>query len=224
MAFDIQERPSDSPFVEAIWQTHTNGGSFTSVAFTHHELVVTQERDKLCFTVRGPETIATPAPIPEDAEIFGIVLKHGTFLSPLPAKNLVDNPVNLPEASNKSFWLHGAAWEMPTFENADTFLARLVREGILLRDDIVTAVLQNQRPALSPRSLERRFVQATGLSQGAILQIERARQAAALLEQGVSILDVVEQTGYFDQPHLNRYLKRLMGQTPAQILKLNQPE
>ena len=224
MKFDFEERPSDSPFVEALWQTHSSGGSFTSVAFSQMELVVTQEQDKIWFTVRGPETKATPAPIPEDADIFGIVLKHGTFLSPLPAKNLVDNPINLPEASSKSFWLHGAAWEMPNFENADTFLARLVREGLLLRDDVVTAVLENQRPALSPRSLERRFVQATGLSQGAIWQIERARQAMALLEQGIPILDVVEKAGYFDQPHLTRYLKRLMGQTPAQILRLNQTE
>jgi Helix-turn-helix domain len=224
MIFDFLERASDSPYVETIWQTRTAGGSFTSVAFSQMELVVTQEKDKISFSVRGPETKATLAPIPEDAVVFGIVLKHGTFLSPLPAKNLVDHSINLPEASRKSFWLHGAAWEMPNFENADTFLARLVREGILVRDDVVTAVLQNQRPALSPRSLERRFVEATGLSQGAIWQIERARQAANLLEQGVPILDVVEQTGYFDQPHLTRYLKRLIGQTPAQILRLNHNE
>jgi hypothetical protein len=224
MKFDFEERPSDSPLVEAIWQTHSSGGSFTSIAQTHMELVVTQEKNRTYFTVRGPETLATPAPVPEDANIFGIVFKHGTFLAPLPNKNLVDNPINLPEASSKSFWLHGAAWEIPTFENADTFLARLVREGLLLQDDVVTAVLQNQRPSLSSRSLERRFVQATGLSQGAIWQIERAQQAAKMLEQGVPILDVVEQTGYFDQPHLTRYLKRLMGQTPAQILRLNQNE
>jgi AraC-like DNA-binding protein len=37
------------------------------------------------------------------------------------------------------------------------------------------------------------------------------------LRQGVSILDTVEQAGYADQPHLTRSLKRLIGQTPAQL-------
>jgi methylphosphotriester-DNA--protein-cysteine methyltransferase len=40
-----------------------------------------------------------------------------------------------------------------------------------------------------------------------------------LLQQGVSILDTVDQAGYFDQPHLTRALKHLMGQTPAQIIR-----
>jgi methylphosphotriester-DNA--protein-cysteine methyltransferase len=51
-------------------------------------------------------------------------------------------------------------------------------------------------------------------------QIERAQQAAALLEQGVSLLDVVYQVGYADQPHMTRSLKRFIGQTPAQIAHL----
>jgi AraC-like DNA-binding protein len=45
-----------------------------------------------------------------------------------------------------------------------------------------------------------------------------------LLEQGVSILDTVEQAGYFDQPHLTRSLKRYVGYTPAQILRLEHQE
>ncbi|NJP11515.1 MAG: helix-turn-helix transcriptional regulator [Leptolyngbyaceae cyanobacterium RU_5_1] len=48
--------------------------------------------------------------------------------------------------------------------------------------------------------------------------IERAWQAATLLEQGISILDTVEQTGYADQSHLTRSLQRLIRQTPAQII------
>src|SRR5579859_5293941 len=55
-------------------------------------------------------------------------------------------------------------------------------------------------------------------------QIERARYATCLLQQGVSILDTVEQAGYFDQPHLTRSLKHYIGQTPAQILQKSRPE
>ena len=46
-------------------------------------------------------------------------------------------------------------------------------------------------------------------------QIERARYATNLLRQGLPILHVAHETGFFDQAHLSRTLKRLIGQTPA---------
>ena len=75
--------------------------------------------------------------------------------------------------------------------------------------------------ALSARTLRRRCLRATGLTPGLIRQIDRARQATALLQRGVSILDTVNETGFFDQPHLTRALRRFMGQTPGEILRAN---
>jgi methylphosphotriester-DNA--protein-cysteine methyltransferase len=49
-------------------------------------------------------------------------------------------------------------------------------------------------------------LRATGLPLRALQSIERARHAAALLQQGVSLLDTVEEAGYFDQSHLTRML------------------
>jgi methylphosphotriester-DNA--protein-cysteine methyltransferase len=66
-------------------------------------------------------------------------------------------------------------------------------------------------------------LQATGLTHGAIHQIERAKLAFNLLQKGVSILDTVEQAGYSDQPHLTKSLKHFVGQTPAQILRSTEP-
>jgi methylphosphotriester-DNA--protein-cysteine methyltransferase len=48
-------------------------------------------------------------------------------------------------------------------------------------------------------------------------QIERARYATRLLRQGISIQDTVHEAGYFDQPHLTRALRSLIGETPARI-------
>jgi methylphosphotriester-DNA--protein-cysteine methyltransferase len=62
------------------------------------------------------------------------------------------------------------------------------------------------------------------LTQGDIRQIERARHAVALLQQGRSILDAVFEAGYSDQPHLTKSLKHFMGQTPAQIIRMNSAE
>jgi AraC-like DNA-binding protein len=77
---------------------------------------------------------------------------------------------------------------------------------------------------MSLRTIQRRFLHATGLTRGTFEQIERARQAVTFLEQGLSIADAVYQVGYADQPHLTRSLKRFIGQTPAQIIRESESE
>jgi AraC-like DNA-binding protein len=219
MVFTIDARPSDSPFVNEVWRARSErAGSFVSIAATHWEMVVTRHHDTTTLTLRGPETTATPLDFPADGEWFGIRFKPGTFVPLLPVGQIVDRGVNLPGAGSRSFWLQGAAWQFPDYENADTFVDRLVREGLLVHDPVVGAALQGDSIDVSPRSAQRRFLQTTGLTQGTIRQIERARQAMGLLQQGVSILDVVDEAGYYDQPHLTRSLKRWLGQTPAQIV------
>ncbi len=99
-----------------------------------------------------------------------------------------------------------------------------MRKGELARDPIVNAALQGHLKDRDPRTLQRHFLRVTGLTQSAVRQIERARYATYLLQQGVSILDTVEQAGYFDQSHLTRSLKYLIGQTPAQIREKSRPE
>ena len=219
--FDMDERPSDSPLVEAVWRSTsgTNPGTFTSVANSHWELVITRQQDRTWVTVRGPETLATPSPIPEEAEFVGIVFKHGAFMPDLPAGTLVDGSIDIPGVSDRAFRLMGRAWQFPDFENADTFIARLVREGLLVTDDVVQDTLRGRLHDLSPRSIQRRFLSATGLTQGTLYQIERAQAAAKLLEQGVPILDTTDQAGFADQSHLTRALRRFWGYTPAQILR-----
>jgi AraC-like DNA-binding protein len=98
-----------------------------------------------------------------------------------------------------------------------------VREELLVRDPVVNAVLRDEARDLSPRTVRHRFLQATGLSKNHIQQIQRAQRAATLLEQGLSIADVVYRAGYADQPHLTRSLKQFVGHTPAQLLRPDKP-
>ena len=221
-----EERPSDSPFVERIWRCHSEcGGSFLSIAESRCELVMTRLQGKMTLTVRGPETKATLlGDCPADGEWLGIRFKPGTFLPHLPARMLVDSTVTLPQASSKSFWLAGSVWQLPDYENADTFVDWLVRSGLLVREPLIAEALQGHLNDLSLRSVQRRFLQVTGVTQSTARQIERARYATLLLQQGVSILDTIEEAGYFDQPHLTRSLKYFIGQTPAQILQKSRPE
>ena len=213
-----EERLSDSPLIERVWRCHSDdAGSFLSIAESRWEMVVTRLQGKVTLTVRGPETKATPVDCPAEGEWLGIRFKLGAMMPHLLASTLVDGSVTLPEATNNSFWLYGSAWQFPDYDNADTFVARLARDGVLLREPVIGAALQGQRQDLSPRSVQRHFLQVAGITQSAARQIERARYATLLLQQGVSIPDTIYAAGYFDQPHLTRSLKYFIGQTPAQI-------
>lgn len=215
----FEDRPSDSPFVERVWRSHsTRAGTFVSVAASHCGLVVTRVGGSMRVTLRGPETKPSVADCPADGEWLGIQFALGSFLPRHPAATLRDRQdVDLPAASDRTFWLSGSAWEYPSFENAESFVARLVEAGLLARDPAVTAALDGDENALSRRSAQRHFLFATGMTHSAYRQIERARCAANLLRQGASIQDTIDRTGYFDQAHLTRSLRRLIGETPARI-------
>jgi hypothetical protein len=226
MDLTAEERFSDSPYIDRVWHTHSGeGGSFISVANSSWGMVVTKMRGRTMLTMRGPEIRATPAGAPPDAEFFGIQFKPGTLMPDFPARRLMDRAdVTLPAASSGTFWLKGAAWEFPDFENVETFVERLMRDELLVYDTAVSDVLQGHGTGLSLRTVQRRLLQATGLTQGRLYQIERARYATLLLKQGVSILDTVALAGYFDQPHLTRALRHFIGQTPAQLVNANRTE
>jgi hypothetical protein len=225
MMFNFEERFSDSPFVERIWRAQTERtGPFLSIAASHWEMVISKHHGNTTVTVRGPETKVTPFDVTfTGGEYLGIIFKHGTVLPYLPADAIVDGNVDLPNASGKSFWLNGLTWQFPSYENSDTFVDRLVREDLLVRDSVVQSALRGEPQELSPRSIQRRFIRATGLTHGALRQIERARQATILLQEDVSILDTVDMLGYADQAHLTRALKYFIGKTPTQIIRNTEP-
>src|SRR5260221_5255683 len=154
------------------------------------------------MTVRGPETRATPlGDGPGGGEWLGILLKLGTFLPLLPTRPRVAGEVIFPAVSRNSFWLFGSAWQLPDYDNTDTFIDWLVRKGLLAREPVVDAALQGHLKDRSLSTIQRRFLRATGLTQSAARQIERARYATHLLQQGVSILDTGFEAGQFHQTH-----------------------
>jgi AraC-like DNA-binding protein len=231
-SFSFEERPSGSPFIETIWRTpiatipptrNENSGPYIFPAVRHWGLVVAKQNGKKTITMWGPGTKATPALCPRESEIFGIIFKQGAFMPHLPLSIVRDRrDVTLPEATSKSFWLNGSAWQFPDYENADTFVDRLVRCDLLVRDEMVDSVLQGQLKDVSLRTAQRRFLQATGLTHNTVRQMERARFAKGLLQHGISILDTIAQAGYYDQAHLTRSLKHFIGLTPVQIVRLSQ--
>ena len=220
----FDDRPSDSPFIERVFRCRSDrAGTFISMATSQWMMAVTHIKGKTTLTIRGPETQASIADCPAEGEWIGIMFKLGTIMPKFPANLLINrNDLTLPEANRRSFWLDSSAWEYPDFENAETFVKRLVHDELITRDAVVDAGLQGQLNDMSLRSAQRHFLRTAGLTQGSIRQIERARYATNLLKGGAPILDAVHEVGYFDQAHLIRSLKRFTGQTPTQIIQEDQ--
>ncbi|MEU0561564.1 helix-turn-helix domain-containing protein [Dactylosporangium sp. NPDC006015] len=218
MGLLFQTRASDSSWIGTVWTcTSERVAEMTSVAGVSWGLVFWQ-RDGIAYTsISGPETRTGTAPVPEGATFVGIEFAVGTSLRVVPTPALVDGGVELPDAHSRSFRLDGGRWETPGADDAEALVARLVRAGVVIRDPLVTGLRRGDRPAATARTVERRFREATGLTQGAVRQIERARTVAAWLASGVPVAEVVAGLGYFDEPHLARALRRYVGRTARQL-------
>jgi len=225
MSFHYEERLSDSPHIRTIWQTQSDGdGCYLAVADGSWDLLVVRRGGEVRVEVAGPATRVAPIVYHQGTNYLGIRFAVGTFMPHLPPGHLVDEVLVLRKATSESFWLDDTVSRIPEYEHVETFVARLARGRLLVRDEAVQAVVQGDPSALSPRSVQRHFVRATGLTQAAHRQIERARRAADLLRAGVPILDAVHALGYADQAHLTRALKRHCGRTPAWIARAYAPE
>jgi methylphosphotriester-DNA--protein-cysteine methyltransferase len=131
--------------------------------------------------------------------------------------------VQLPVLADGRFWFSGLIWELPRYDNAEDFVARLARAGVIARSHAADAAVEGDVDWMSRRSVQRHFRRATGMTFSSFRQIERARHAAVLLKSGRSILDVTVDAGYFDQAHLTRSVRQLIGMTPARLAR-EQPQ
>jgi hypothetical protein len=219
MDLDVEHRPSDSPYVTRVWRSRTGRevDEMTAVAYARWDLVFWEQHGAMHVSVVGPEPRAYRAPVPHGAVSFGINFEIGAVLPRLPAGRRVDGHIDLPDVSRRRFHLAGSSWALPTYDNAEVFVERLVREGVIVRDRLVADVHRGASNDRSSRTVQRRFLAATGLTRGAARQIDRARNAATLIQEGAPTHDVIEELGYYDQAHLCRSLRHYIGRTPTQL-------
>lgn len=219
MTFIAEGRLSDSPYVDSIWRGQADADhTLMCPADGRWNLCFTNLNDEVQVSVEGPISQARPQTHVKGVDWLVIKFKLGVFLPGISSAKYLDASALLPEAACQSFWLRSSTWQIPNFENADTFVDWLVRDDAVQLNPLVSAALQDQPPAVSERTLRHHFRRITGLTQSHIRQIERARDAMTLLQHDVAILDVVDRLGYADQPHLTRSMKRFMGYTPTQVM------
>src|SRR6266540_4183381 len=145
MSAVFESRLSDSPYIEIIWRGYVERDySPVCPADAHWNLLFTRQHGRIRVSVEGPTTRSILKNHSEGAAFLVIKFRLGTIMpmSHLLPGTLVNADTVLPEASGKSFWLNGSAWQLPDFENVEEFVAQLDREGLLVHDPLVAAVLQ----------------------------------------------------------------------------------
>ncbi len=218
---EFDHRESTSPHVERIWRSRSRqGGSFLSMAEGSIELVFTRLPEFSAVTLRGPVSKGAVIECPPNGEWLAVRFRLGTYLPQIPTATLIDHQnMDLPLLSHDRFWLSGRAWEIPRYDNAEDFVARLAQAGVIARSHAIDAAIEGDSDRMCRRSVQRHFRHVTGMTYSSYQQIERARHAAALLTGGSSVLDATFDAGYFDQAHLTRSVKQLIGTTPARLVR-----
>jgi hypothetical protein len=210
----------DVPLVQRVWSARCEADTgFASAVKASSMIAFARGDDGITVHVRGPETRGTALTCPEGAEFFGVDLRLGARLAPYAPSSLADlNDALLPTLPGGRILLDGREWEMPTVQNVDVFVERLVRAGLLTFDPLVDEIRQGERPrGVSERTAQIRFRRAVGISHRKLVSIERARQAAQLLTAGGSITDAVAVGGYYDQAQLGRAMRWATGHTPGEL-------
>lgn len=207
------------PLVQRVWSATCDADTvFTSTAKGSSMIAFARGGGRLTVHVRGPETRATRLGCPEGSEFFGVELRLGAYLPLFPPSGLADlNDALLPTLSGGRILLDDRDWEMPTEQNVDVFVDRLVRAGLLVFDPLVEEIRHGRPRGMSERTAQLRFRRAVGISRRKLASIERARHAAQLLTAGGSLADVTAAGGYYDQPQLTRAMRWATGHTPGEL-------
>jgi hypothetical protein len=208
------------PLVQRVWSATCDAEtSFTSAAKGSSMIAFARNGDRWTVHLRGPETRATQLTCPAGWEFFGVELRLGAHLPLFPPAGLADlNDALLPTPSGNRILLDNRDWEMPTAQNVDVFVNRLVQAGLLFLDPLVDEFRHGERPrAMSERTAQIRFRRAVGISRRKLVSIEQAQRAAQLLAAGESIADVVTGCDYYDQPQLARAMRWATGHTPGEL-------
>lgn len=211
-------RASDSPLVESVtrvrfeadWQGVTTPDGCW-------DIVVRRVGGRLEILQTGLITRPVPLTYAAGEEYLSISFRPGVFMPESPGKVMVDRGLVRPTPSSRTFRLEQDELEIPTFDNAEGLIDRMVRRGLIVRDEIVAGVVEGRPRAIHPRSVQRHFLDTMGVTAKRLEQIQRACRAVELLAKGQRAAEVAVELGYSDQSHLTRALKAIMGSTPGQL-------
>jgi hypothetical protein len=216
MSFTYEEKQSSSPYLDVVWRTEdqTDGVYVASADACWDMIFIKSNEGNSKVLLSGPSSKTTAVPYSAGNKNLGVRFLPGAIFTGIPVTHMVDVTKELPMLTQDTFVLQGKTWALPTYENIDEFIAKLVQRGLLVNDPVVRDVIEGKAVSMSARSVQRHFAMTVGLSPRQVRQIMSARKAVELLLQGMALANVAYELGYADLPHMVRMLKRFTGYTP----------
>jgi len=214
-----KSRKSDNPYIDTVWQTkNTADGIYEATPDGSWDLIVgIDEHGNKMMMLTGQATKTMQVPYKKGTGSVVISFAPGAYMPHYPAEQMVDALEFLPNFDSNHFSMAGHTFAFPTFENAEKLVEKMVDLGILKNDLIIDGEIHGKPKTISERARQRHFTRTTGLTQKYLEQIKRAQKAVDLLKQGKKPVDVASETGYTDQPHMAKSLKKIMAVKPSGV-------
>lgn len=213
-------REIDSPFIYRAWEARfTSDGELHVAADGTWDIVFSRLHDKVTCSITGPNTRPVTYSYYAGQWALGLQFREGVYLPGFPAREVI-NTIRPVQGGNGMVQIKGHDFDIPRLDEVEEFVDSLYRHGLLARDVVVEQTLQKGTASAPMRSVQRHFTNTTGIPLSRHKQIQRAQEAARLLRSGTTITEVTHICGYYDQAHLTRSLKQLLGKTPQQLRNL----
>lgn len=214
-----EEHHPDSPALKCVWQAQaTRDERYLIPAVEYWDLWFTRAPDgETRAGLSGPTLGHRWIRSTIGEHSWGIQLKAHVVLPGVSKQLLLGGEQKLVVDAGR-VTIAGHALPFPEFADLEEFTDRLLTLDILRCDDDVRRMLSGDDAGYSERHRQRRVRATTGLTRKQIDQLARAREAFAMLLQGVPASECAARSGFSDQAHLTRSLRTFHGQTPAQVL------
>lgn len=213
-------RDSAHPLIKRVWSAYpTDNGSFPGITSENWSFIFTFSDTVLdSAVIYGPTDTFREVQFTKDMTYLGIVLPENATLKDVDKSKIVNGEQRLSIISSKVLINDTVLTEAPTYNNAELFIDMLVDAGVVKSVEALTEIIAQDVATQTPsRTAQRQVRSATGLSRSTIVGIRRAQKARVLIEENMSLSDVVLECGYYDQSHLTREIKRVTGLTPLQL-------
>jgi hypothetical protein len=214
-----EQRRSTSADIRTVWRgLRRRGRRLRDGASEHWGLSFIRRADgSLAAELAGPRVEALPIRSRVGETYWGVELAAHVMIPGVDKALLRGDIVELAVA-DETVVIAEHAYVVPEWEALESFVSRLVADGVMVADADIRRALSGDDRGLSRRSWQRRFSSVTGLRRKEIERLDRSRRAYRLLCEGMTPADVAAAVGYADQPHLTREMRRIRGETPGRIL------
>lgn len=216
---DYGYRESGSPHVGVVWWAQIEeDGNYVDAANEFWGLAFGVLADgRPSATLIGPSLEPRELRLVAGERGWGVELAAHVFVPQLDKRRFLGEMRDLP-TDGRWFELAGVRLPVPEVDALEGLVETLLQQGILAADEGVAAALRGQLAPQSRRSLHRHVVGATGLGPKKHEQLQRARSAYVLLQDGWSLAAAAAEAGFADQAHMTRAFNALAGKSPARIL------